>query len=125
MDLNKYPRESRDWKREDLIIDERFEQCKKECCFVHIMFAINAAFLIWDMFVLGSGEPTKWIFVMGLPLHFFLLVVEQIVWVCCIWFVVTYIFKDMEVDPIGKIIPREKRNHGKRENRKEDISWNL
>lgn len=106
-------RASRDWTNADLNYDERFVQAKKECIITLFMLLVHIVVLLLIFYRLG-GDYENYVYVLGLPLHIFLMVVEVVIFIVSVFFVLDKVFRHMELDPIGKLIPREDKKKSKK-----------
>lgn len=99
--------ESRDWKMEDVDVDPRFVACRKECILVFCMYFVHMALLTLDC-IYGSNV-SNWKYFAGLPLHICFLILEIAAFIGLIILVVSKVFVDMDMSPIGKIIEKDKK----------------
>ena len=102
MDKNQIDPMSRDYDPSKIVPDERFIQTTKEFWITGITFIIFSALMIINLFVLGK-DPSSYTYVLGLPLWIFLEIVILVGMVVAQELIVTYVYKDMDVTPHGKI----------------------
>lgn len=99
---------SRNYSFEDIEVDERFIQLKKEWGVTVTVFVVHVILLVTNLYTLGA-DPSTYTYVFGLPLWLFLQLCEFVVYLSAIFFVVDHVYQDMDVDAIGGIIPRVKK----------------
>jgi uncharacterized membrane protein YhdT len=91
---------------EDLNPDERFIQCKKETIITFCMLVVHILLLLLIFYQLG-GDCQNYTYVLGFPLHIFLMVIEIALFIATVFVVLDKVFRHMDLDPIGKLHPRE------------------
>ena len=99
---------SRDYDFSEIKPDERFVQIMKEYWVVIGVFIVHCAVLIVNLYTLGA-DPSKYTYVMGLPLWLFLELCEFAVMIIVCFFIIDHVFMDMEVTPKGKLIKKDKK----------------
>ena len=85
---------SRDYDPASIVPDERFTQTAKE-------FWITM--LTYSVFVLLGADPSKYTYVLGMPLWIFLEILIIIGMVVAQELIATFVYKDMDVTPRGSI----------------------
>lgn len=99
---------SRNYEFSDIEPDERFVQIMKEYWVVIGVFIVHCALLIINLYTLGA-DPSKYTYVLGLPLWLFLELCEFVVMIITCFFIIDHVFMDMDVTPKGKLIKKEKK----------------
>ena len=94
---------NRNWTMEDIDPDPRFKVCRNECILTMCMFAVHVAVFIC-IYLFIASKVENWTYVMGMPLHLLLMILDIALFVLEIIFVVSRVFKDMDISPIGKIL---------------------
>lgn len=98
---------SRDYDASAIEPDERFTQTTKEFWVTLITYLIFAVLLISNLFLVGGVGPENYTYVLGFPLWIFLEICILIGMVIAVLCVVTFVYRDMEVTPTGKLKPRK------------------
>ena len=106
MEKEHLDRNSRDWSKEDIDWDERFIQCRKESIITLVVLLVHICLLLAIFYTLG-GDYENYTYVLGLPLHLFLMVVEIILFIATVFVLLDKVFRHMDLDPIGKLRPKK------------------
>lgn len=102
--VQKIPYDSRDYSFKDIEPDERFVQTKKEFFITLGTYLVFAVLLIANLFVVGGTDIGKDKYVLGFPLWIFLEIVILVGMVIAVELIVSFVYKDMDITPAGRII---------------------
>ncbi|MCC8027090.1 MAG: YhdT family protein [Clostridium sp.] len=106
MEKGKTDPESRDYKFSDIEPDERFTQTFKEFWITMGVFAVFMVLMIWNLYMVNGYDVSNYTYVFGFPLWIFLEICILIGMVIAVLLVVTFVYKDMDITPHGKIKTR-------------------
>lgn len=101
--------ESRDYDPAAIEPDERFTQTTKEFWVTMITYLVFAVLLIGNLFVVGNTDPANYTYVLGFPLWILLEILILIGMVVAVLCVVSFVYRDMEITPHGKLKPRKQK----------------
>jgi uncharacterized membrane protein YhdT len=62
--------------------------------------------MILNLYTLGAQDPSNYVYVLGFPLWIFVEICLLIGMVAAVLFVVTFVYRDMDITPKGKLLPR-------------------
>lgn len=97
---------SRDYKFSDIKMDERFTQANKEVLIVVVLFLCHMAFLVINLIVGTSGDPLHSL-TFGLPSWLVRQLAEFVVYIAIVFYLTTYVLRNMDVTPRGRLHPRK------------------
>ncbi len=93
---------SRDYDSASIVPDERFTQTAKEFWITMLTYSVFVLLMIVNLFTLGA-DPSKYTYVLGMPLWIFLEILIIIGMVVAQELIATFVYKDMDVTPRGSI----------------------
>lgn len=101
--------DSRDYDFKEIETDERFRQTAKEFWVTLLTFGIFIIFLTGNLYLNGRSDVAHYKYVFGFPLWIFLEIVILVGMVVAVELVVTFVYRDMDVTPTGKLKPRHRK----------------
>lgn len=90
--------QSRDYDFSEIEDDPRFLIINKEVKFAYIVWIAFSLLSLAAIYGLGSGDPTEYSYVMGLPLWFFVYLMIVVGLLIVLTFVVRNKFRNMDLD---------------------------
>lgn len=101
--------DSRDYDFKEIETDERFHQTAKEFWVTLLTFGIFIVFLTGNLYLNGGSDVAHYKYVFGFQLWIFLEIVILVGMVVAVELVVTFVYRDMDVTPTGKLKPRRRK----------------
>jgi uncharacterized membrane protein YhdT len=101
---------SRDYSFKDIEDDERFVRTTKEFWITLGVYAVFTALMILNLYTLGAQDPSTYVYVLGFPLWIFVEICLLIGMVAAVLFVVTFVYRDMDITPKGNLLPKGNKN---------------
>lgn len=105
MERKKIDPNSRDYNFSDIEPDERFVQTIKEFWITVGVFGVFTLLMMVNLFVINKIDA----FVMGFPLWIFVEICILIGMVIAVVLVVSYVYRDMDITPHGKLKSKGKK----------------
>lgn len=94
--------ESRDYDLAGIKRDPRFKQINKEALISFLVFTVHGIFLLINL-VVGAKPYGEMSMTAGIPTWLLIQLVEFAVYIVVVFLMVDKVFKNMDVDPHGKI----------------------
>jgi len=106
MEKKKIDPMSRDYDFADIEPDERFVQTTKEFWITLGVYGVYMVLMIGNLYLI-NGDPANYTYVLGFPLWIFIQICILVGMVASVLLVTTFVYRDMDVTPHGKIKPRK------------------
>ncbi|MEA4965562.1 MAG: DUF997 family protein [Oscillospiraceae bacterium] len=104
--------QSRDYDVKDVDIDPRFQVCRREFLFCCVIFVVFAAAMLFCVFVIGGGDPSNYIYILGIPQWYFAIVVVCVLTAVAVSILLDKCFRHMSLEADGELEATKKKDRG-------------
>lgn len=111
MKTGKIDYNSRDYNFSDIEPDERFTQTTKEMLITFAVYGVYIVLMMANLYLVGGYDVSKYTYVFGFPLWIFLQICILIGMVISVELVTHFVYRDMDITPRGKILPRKSKKN--------------